>query len=138
MKTQMVLLGFLSLFALSGCSPKIYKENHVFGTGINRHYEFDIIENDKDIISSIQRNNAEFFSYRLNWGVEKMVESLTYEKDFSNDAELASNFQNFTAKSPSDLSVMAKQNQQKQEQAEPKKSLFKDITDDYQKQQFIK
>ena len=156
-----LIAGAFGTILFSGCAPKVYKENQVYGTGVNSHYEFDVINKDKEIIHTIQRNNADFFNYRLNWGVEKMVESLTYKKDFSNDPDISSSLQNYNLKSPSDLgsSVETQTFRATQEPkntasepkiitnaiapqpkgngivAEPKKevNLFKDITNDYHK-----
>ena len=75
-----------SVLIFSGCGAKHYKENQVYGSGVNRHYEFDIIEQDRRIIHSIQRNNAEFFNQRLQWGINKMVEALTAERKFKTTA----------------------------------------------------
>ncbi|WP_172199009.1 hypothetical protein [Campylobacter sp. RM16188] len=76
------ILGCFAVVFLTGCGAKVYHENQVFGKGVNSGYVFDTIDKDRAIVYKIQKNNADFFNYKLNWGVEKMHSLLAEKKSF--------------------------------------------------------
>jgi len=69
---NIIFVTLLSSFCLLGCSAKVYKENQVYAQGLNGSYKFDDINNDRALMNRIERANAEFFEYRLNYGIKKL------------------------------------------------------------------
>ena len=71
-----------AMLFLTGCAPKIYEENMVYGKGINSGYTFDNIDRDRELIYKIERGNADFFSQKLRYGENKIAEILMAKKSF--------------------------------------------------------
>ena len=71
MKKRIFLIAG-AILLLTGCSPKTYEQNMVYGKGINSGYMFHKIE----------RGNADFFSQKLRYGENKIAEILTAKKNF--------------------------------------------------------
>ncbi|AVX45083.1 lipoprotein [Campylobacter concisus] len=81
MKKRIFLIAG-AILLLTGCSPKTYEQNMVYGKGINSGYMFDNIDRDRELIHKIERGNADFFSQKLRYGENKIAEILTAKKNF--------------------------------------------------------
>ncbi|MDA3053531.1 hypothetical protein [Campylobacter sp. JMF_03 NE3] len=83
MNIKFLILTSCSVLFFTGCGPKIYEENQMYGRGINGGYIFDTMDNDRHLVEKIKRNNADYFRYKLQYGANKLDQILTNKKEYN-------------------------------------------------------
>ncbi|MBZ8002381.1 hypothetical protein [Campylobacter canadensis] len=80
MSKNILMLLFCALL-LTSCAKR-YKDNELYSSGLYKQTVFDIINNDKQMISTIQEHNSEYFNYSLSNTMDKISLILTSKTIF--------------------------------------------------------